>query len=64
MRLKIIIDKIKLEMIIKDEVRDIRKTITILIIIITINHQDLEEEETIHNVEIKELGVQKILVYK
>lgn len=57
MRLKIIIDKIKLEMIIKDEVRDIRKTITILIIIITINHQDLEEEETIHNVEIKELGV-------
>lgn len=57
MRLKIIIDKIKLETIIKDEVRDIRKTITILIIIITINHQDLEEEETIHNVEIKELGV-------
>lgn len=55
--LKIIIDKIKTKMIIIDEVRDIHKTITILTITITINHQDLEEEEPINNVEIKELAV-------
>lgn len=56
MKLKTTIDKIKLKMTITDEVRDIFKIIrTLTIIIITISHQDLEEEEIINNVKIKEL---------
>lgn len=64
MKLKTTIDKIKLKMTIIDEVRDIFKTIRTLTIIITISHQDLEEEEIINNVKIRKLDAQQILAFK
>lgn len=64
MKLKIIIDKIITKTRIIDEVGDISKTIrTLTTIIIIINHQDLEEEEIIDNVKIRESDVQKILAF-
>lgn len=63
--LKIIINKIITKTRIIDEVRDTLKTMRTLTTttIIIINHRDLEEEEIIDNVKIRESDVYKILAF-